>query len=96
MKRIAIAAAIGLAGVAFSAYAAPRGQDEAKEHGCLNCHDIDKKKVGPAYKDVAAKNKGKKVEELMAAMKGKPVHKAALQKTTDSSLKEILEWVLSM
>jgi cytochrome c551/c552 len=21
---------------------------EAKEHGCLNCHEIEKKKVGPA------------------------------------------------
>ena len=29
----------------------------------------------------------------MAGMKGKPVHKGALAKTTDSSLKVMLEWV---
>lgn len=54
---------------------------------------MDKKKVGPSYKDVAAKYKGKKLEELMAGMKSKPAHKAALGKTTDSSLKVILEYV---
>jgi cytochrome c len=32
--------------------------DVLKDKGCLNCHEMDKKKVGPAYKDVAAKYKG--------------------------------------
>lgn len=32
----------------------------AKKSGCLNCHGIDKKLVGPAFKDVAAKYKGDK------------------------------------
>jgi cytochrome c551/c552 len=45
-------------GSGANAYAAP--QDDLKEHGCLNCHDMDKKKVGPAFKDVAAKYKGNK------------------------------------
>ena len=99
MKRILVAMAAGafLGGIQATAFSADakRGMDEAKEHGCLACHDIDKKKVGPAYKEVSAKNKGKKVEDLMASMKSKPVHKSALSKTSDSSLKEILEWVLS-
>ena len=30
----------------------------AQEKGCLACHSVDKKIVGPAYKDVAAKYKG--------------------------------------
>jgi cytochrome c len=29
-----------------------------QKHGCLACHAIDKKVVGPAYIDVAAKYKG--------------------------------------
>jgi len=29
-----------------------------KKYGCLACHTLDKKLVGPAYKDVAAKYKG--------------------------------------
>jgi len=71
-------------------------QDEMKEHGCVACHDTDKKKVGPALKEVSARYQGKKVEEMMAGMKGKPVHKGVLAKTTDSSLKVILEWVQTL
>ena len=32
--------------------------DLAKASGCLACHSVDKKVVGPAWKDVAAKYKG--------------------------------------
>ena len=99
MKNLAVAAAIGFAAasVQFPAYAdAKRGMEEAKEHGCLKCHEVDKKKVGPAYKDVSAKFKGKKVEEVMADMKSKPVHKSALKNVSDGSLKDIMEWVLSL
>jgi len=31
----------------------------AKKSGCLTCHSVDKKKVAPSFKDVAAKYKGK-------------------------------------
>lgn len=99
MNRIILSAAIGLATAVFAStgYAAdPRGMDEAKEHGCLKCHDVDKKKVGPSYKDVSAKLKGKTAEEGVAAVKAKPVHKSVVQKASDSSLKEIMAWVLSL
>ena len=99
MKRIIIFAAAGIAAAFFqtSGYAADAklAQAELKEHGCLACHDVDKKKVGPAYKEVAAKFKGKQVEEAMGSMKSKPVHKAVLQKTTDPSLKVMMEWILT-
>lgn len=32
--------------------------DLAKKSGCLACHSVDKKVVGPGWKDVAAKYKG--------------------------------------
>lgn len=32
--------------------------DLAKKHLCTACHAVDKKLVGPAFKDVAAKYKG--------------------------------------
>ena len=98
MKKILIATVAGMTVAVFqsAAYAADgkHAQDELKEHGCLACHDMDKKKVGPAYKEVSAKFKGKAVEDAMASMKGKPVHKVPLQTTTDSSLKVMLEWIL--
>ena len=97
MKRILIVAMTGVAFAAFQsgvwAVDAKMAQDEMKEHGCVKCHDPAVKKVGPSYKDIGAKYKGKKVEEAMAGMKGKPVHKAALKNTTDSSLKVIMEWL---
>lgn len=97
MKRIVIGTAIGAAIAMFqpAAYAvdAKLAHEELKEHGCLVCHEMDKKKVGPAYKEVAARFKDKPVEELMASMKSKPVHKAPLQKTGDSSLKMMCEYI---
>ena len=46
-----------------------QAQDALKAGGCLGCHDMDKKKVGPAYKDVAAKYKGNKDAEAMLVAK---------------------------
>jgi len=48
---------IGLAAMFFSGIAAA-DLDLAKKSGCLACHSVDKKIVGPAWKDVAAKYKG--------------------------------------
>ncbi len=100
MNRILMVVAVGVAlgGFQPAAYAADakRAQDEMKEHGCVSCHDQDKKKVGPALKDISAKFSGKTVDDAIAGMKSKPVHKSALAKTTDSSLKTILEWVLTL
>jgi len=52
MKKVLLVAAAGLSMVAASAFANP---DLAKAKNCLACHAVDKKLVGPAYKDVAAK-----------------------------------------
>ena len=72
------------------------GLAEAKEHGCLACHDVDTKKVGPAYKDVSAKFKGKSAADMATAMKALPVHQGVLKKTPDSELKLLTQWILSL
>ncbi|QLQ26526.1 MAG: c-type cytochrome [Dechloromonas sp.] len=41
----------------------------AKSKNCMACHAIDKKMVGPAYKDVAAKYKGDAKAPAMLAAK---------------------------
>jgi cytochrome c len=44
------------------------GRALAQKSGCFTCHTIDKKLVGPAWKDVAAKYRGKKdVEAVLTA-----------------------------
>lgn len=55
---------------------AQAGADMLKTRGCLNCHEMDKKKVGPSFKDVAAKFKGKQgaESELVAKLKSGKGH----------------------
>jgi len=53
--------AIALAAAGFlvsGAVFAQSAEDLIKKHGCAACHANDKKVVGPAYVDVAAKYKG--------------------------------------
>lgn len=55
MKLIAITLSVSclmLSGAAFA------DLELAKKSGCLACHSVEKKVVGPAWKDVAAKYKG--------------------------------------
>ena len=62
---------------------------------CVACHDVDKKKVGPSFKDIAAKFKGNKEAEgkLVGAMKeGKGHPKVA---ASDAELKAAVQHVLS-
>ena len=55
MKRIISAAVMASALIAAPAMA---DLDLAKKSGCLACHSVDKKVVGPGWKDVADKYKG--------------------------------------
>ena len=93
MNRIAIA----FTAVAALTLTAPAVASEAmaKADGCLNCHAVDTKKVGPSFKDVAAKYKGKADAEatLVAKItegKGHPATKASKADATS-----IVKWVLS-
>ena len=95
MKRVLIAAGIAFALFQTTAYA-QSAEARAKENGCLNCHAIDTKKVGPAWKDMGAKYKGKKTADLAASIKAKPVHAAALKKTSDKDLGLMTEWILTL
>lgn len=66
-RNIAFLAAAGLL-VAAGANAA---DDPLKANTCTNCHDVDKKKVGPSLKDIAAKNAGKGAELTAKIKDGK-------------------------
>jgi cytochrome c len=93
-----MAAALAAALIQTGAYGqvdAKKAEALAKQSTCLNCHAVDTKKVGPSFKDVAAKNKGADADKLVAALKAKPVHQAALKATKEEDMKTILTWVLS-
>lgn len=68
MKPIAlfVVAAASLSGAAALAADA---QQLLKDKACLACHTVDKKLVGPAYKEVAAKYRSRKDAEAYLAKK---------------------------
>ncbi|MDA8446534.1 c-type cytochrome [Acidovorax valerianellae] len=86
--------------------AAPALADQAlaTSKNCMACHAVDKKLVGPSYKDVAAKYAGQKdaVDKLAAKiMKGGsgawgPVPMPANAQVNDAEAKKLAAWVLSL
>ena len=100
-KLVAVAAIAGLMG--STAAFADAGADLAKAKNCLACHAVDKKLVGPAYKDVAAKYKGdKSAADKLAAkvMKGGvgvwgQVPMPVNPQVNEAEAKKLVAWVLS-
>lgn len=98
MKRALLALA------ALMAVSAPSLADQAlvNAKGCMACHAMDKKVVGPAYKDVAAKYAGQKdaVDKLaLKIIKGGagvwgPVPMPANPQVNDAEAKKLASWVL--
>jgi len=86
---VAIAAAGALVGGAVQA------QDALKSAGCLGCHDMSAKKVGPAYKDVAAKYKGNKDAEAMLVAKIKDGKGHAKINKPEADIKKAVEEALA-
>ena len=88
----------------FAAAAAPAMADEAlaKAKNCMSCHAVDKKLVGPAYKEVAAKYKGDKGAVDMLAAKIKAGGKGVWgpvpmppNNVTPEEAKKLATWVLT-
>jgi cytochrome c len=76
-----------------------------KKSGCFKCHSVDKKKDGPAYKEVASKHKGKADAEQelykhltthpTVKIEGKEEKHASLKTTDDGQIKNVISWILS-
>jgi cytochrome c len=94
MKRLMIATATVVGFLVVGNAAAQEAL--AKSDGCLNCHAVDTKKMGPAFKDVAAKYKGKADAEatLVAKLSKGEGHPAV--KASPDDTKSLVKWVLSM
>ena len=75
----------------------------ANKKNCMACHQVDKKLVGPAYKDVAAKYAGDKDADTKLAtkiMKGGsgvwgPVPMPANPQVSEAEAKQLAAWVLT-
>ena len=100
-KHAVIAAAAALVAAATPVLAS---EELAKKHACTACHSIDKKLVGPAYKEVAAKYRGDAKAEAALA---KSVKEGSTGKwgqvpmppnagVPDADVKTLVKWVLSL
>ena len=86
-----------------SAFAAGSA-DLAQKNGCMACHSMDKKVLGPAFKDVSKKYKGSADAVAMLSNKIKsgstgvwgPVPMPANgPRVSDADIKTLAEWVLA-
>ncbi len=108
-RNLIIRPAAAYAALSFAAFAllisgealavdAEAAQALARQNNCFKCHAVDKKKVGPAWKDVAAKMKDDKdaeaklVKHLTTGPNDHPIVKA---KSPDDT-KNLVQWILSL
>ena len=101
MKAIVTAAVLALG---LSAGSAAASQALAQKYACMSCHQVDKKVVGPAFKDVAKKYKGdaKAAEHIVGVIKkgGKgvwgPVPMPPNPQVSDDNAHKLAHWILSL
>lgn len=87
----------------LTAGAANASLELAQKSACMACHTVDKKTVGPAYKEIAAKYKGDKSAEAKLFEKVKkggsgvwgqiPMPPNAAVK--DEDIRTLVKWVLA-
>jgi cytochrome c len=100
-KTIIALAALGIAG----ALPACANEELAKKSGCTACHSVDKKIVGPSFKEVAAKYRTDKGAEAKLVEK---VKKGGLgvwgpvmmppnsPQVKDADIQTLVKWILSL
>lgn len=95
--------ALGALSLVSTAIAANE-EELAKKSGCLACHAVDKKLVGPAFKDVAAKYKGDAGAQATLAKKVKEGGKGVWGQVpmppnaavSEADINTLVKWVLSL
>jgi len=74
---------------------AKMAEAKAKEAGCLECHAVSSKKVGPAFKEVAKKFP-KQGDKILAAVKADKNHADMIKDVKDADLKTVADWIASL
>ena len=98
-----VAAALGLFGPGAVAAGVPTGLVVARGNACLGCHAVDRKLVGPSFRQIAEKYKGdpqavaklsKKVRDGGSGVWGvipMPSH----PRMRDDEIQTVVRWVLA-
>jgi cytochrome c len=110
MTRKLLGHGVFLISTLFVAHAASAALDDTsaqammQKDGCAACHSVDKKTVGPAYQDVAAKYKGDKgaVAKLSDKVKKggvgvwSQIPMPPNVQVSDGDIKDLVTWILTL
>jgi cytochrome c len=104
MKTLVMTAASAALLMMTGLASADDGMALAQKNACMSCHSVDKKIVGPAYKDVAKKYAGDKGAQAMLVAKVKAGGKGAWgeipmppnPQVSPADLNTIIAWILSL
>src|SRR4029453_4938869 len=106
MKRYGMLLAAGLfvAGGAHAALDNKAAEELMKKDGCVACHAVAKKVIGPAYQDVALKYKGdasaaaKLVDKVKNGGVGVwgQVPMPPNAQISDADIKNLVDWILTL
>ena len=93
MKSMIVAGmvAVGLAAAGL----ANASEALAQKAGCTKCHAVADKKMGPSFKDISAKFKGKAGSDAVIVAKLKAGKEHPATKASDDDLNKIAKWALS-
>ncbi len=104
MKRYLLQIAV-VAGLGFISHGAlADGAALAQKGGCMTCHGVDARKVGPAFKDISTKYKDQNVEDMLikkikeggrGAWGPLPMPPNA-GKLSDDEFKSVVTWIISL
>ena len=103
-RSIVLVAGLSAAGGAEAALDNDAAEAMMKKDGCAACHEVDKKFIGPAYVDVAAKYRG---DPKAAAMLKEKVKKGGAHvwgeaamppnvAASDADVNELVDWILTL
>lgn len=89
---------------AFTALPAAANQALATAKSCMACHGVDKKLVGPAFKDIARRYAGNKdadallVTKIMKGSRGAwgPVPMPPNTRVSEAEAKKLSAWMMSL
>ena len=101
MKHLIAACAMGAA--LTLAGAAQANEKLAQSSGCMTCHGVDKKVIGPSYKEIGAKYRNDKGAEAALVTKVKAGGKGVWGDTPmppnahlkDEDIKTLVVWILA-
>ncbi|OIQ65433.1 cytochrome c-551 precursor [mine drainage metagenome] len=105
LSALIIATGLMATSLAYAAPDAAAAQDLLKKSGCNKCHSVDKKKEGPAFKEVAKKLKGQADAEAklithittgpMVEIDGEKEAHAKVKTSDVAQQKNLVQWILS-